>query len=157
MSRLAKDKPTPAKVVKPMVRDINGHRNPRARATDPETGEVLLREEPETDDGPQPSDRRTHGKAEKALYLQKAEQTLRWQQLKNEEKEKELQLKLGTLVELDVIKKQVLAANFTVKQQVLAVIERANLPHETRVRLKHQMIEALNELAYEHGAQRPHA
>jgi hypothetical protein len=88
-------------------------------------------------------------KAEKAVPVQLSEARLEWQRLKNERAEKEMQLRLGELVELEVIKKQVLAANHTVKQQVLAVIERANLPHEKRVRLKHEMIQALNELAYE--------
>lgn len=136
---------------KATYKDRTGRVNPRVRPKDPETGEPLIMPEEEEEAlGKGPGANGNHSTEEKALYIQKAEQSLKWQQLKNEKAEKELQAKLGSLVELEVIKCQVLAANHTVKQQVLAVIARANLPHESRVRLKHQMIEALNELAYEH-------
>lgn len=140
---------------KPMLKDRNGRRNPRVKAKDPETGEdLILPETAETgEENAKPPG--GHGRstiAEKALYIQKAEQQLRWAKLKNEEKEKALQAKLGNLVDREQFMNQVLAANQIVKQQILAVIERANLSHESRARLRHEMIAALNELAYERGS-----
>jgi hypothetical protein len=88
--------------------------------------------------------------AERVVSVQLSEARLAWQKLKNEEKERELQIQLGTLVELEVIKKQVLAANYTVKQQVLAVIERANLPRDAKIDLRHKLVEVLKDLAFEH-------
>ena len=87
--------------------------------------------------------------AERAVSIQLSETRLAWQRLKNEEKERELQVQLGNLVAKDVFMRQVRAANATVRKTVLAVIERANLPYETRVRLKHDMMEILNELPFE--------
>jgi hypothetical protein len=142
---------------KPMLTDRTGKRNPRVTPKDPETGELLIMPEDARAPAKVPGGEGNNSKAEKALYLQKAEQSLKWQQLKNERAEKEMQAKLGTLVELEVIKRHVLAANVSVKNQVLAVIERENIPHDVRVRLKHKMIEALNELAYENSPRSPRA
>ena len=53
--------------------------------------------------------------------------------------------------------RQILEAIAIVKNTVLGVIERANLSHEARLRLRKEMIEALNELAYERGTITPSA
>lgn len=88
-------------------------------------------------------------KAEKAVSLRLSEERLRWQRIKNEKAEMELKAKQGSMVYLDDIKREVLAANNIVKQQVLAVIERANLPRDVRLALRREMITVLKELAYE--------
>ena len=55
----------------------------------------------------------------------------------------------GQLVNREEFERQVRAANAIVKNTVLGVIEQADLPHEVRARLKHDMLAVLNNLAYE--------
>ena len=148
-----------ATATKAKYTDRTGRANPRVRPKDEETGEPVLSEDSEPTPAQTPGTTGKASKEEKALYIQKAEQTVRWNQLKIEKAEKELQLKLGTLVELAVIKRQVLAANYTVKNQLLALPDRLagelavmTDPHAIRNRLRTSIIETLNELAYEHGA-----
>jgi hypothetical protein len=137
--------------------DRTGRANPRVRPKDPETGEVLLGEESSQTPAHTPGPTSKASKEEKALYIQKAEQTVRWNQLKIERAEKELQLKLGNLVDREEFMRQILEANQIVKNLVLGVIEEENLSHEQRLRLRKRMIEALNELAYERGTITPSA
>ena len=58
--------------------DRTGRVNPRVRPKDPETGEVLLGEESPQTPAIEPGGNGNHSVEEKALYIQKAEQTVRW-------------------------------------------------------------------------------
>lgn len=120
----------------------------RPRKKDPDTGEVIVGRDTEKPILPGNSTGYLNP-SEKKLYLQKAEAQLEWQRKKNQKITLELKEKQGGLVDFDLIKRQVLQCNQMVKQQVLAVIERANLPREARLLLRKQMVNALNELAYE--------
>lgn len=119
---------------------------PRAvKPRDPETGEKI--EDGEQQLGPQGSDKRS--KANKAVSLRIAEERLKRLRKQNKKIDLDIQSRSGGLVDYETIKRQVIQANLSVKQQVLAVIERANLARETKIDLKQQLTQALNDLAYE--------
>jgi hypothetical protein len=101
-------------------------------------------------------------KAEKAVSIRLAEARLKRLEAQNQKLALEMRAKQGNLVELDVIKRQVLAANHTVKNQLLALPNRlagdlsvTTDPRAIREMLRRSIIETLNELAYEHGVERP--
>jgi hypothetical protein len=103
---------------------------------------------------PAGSDHRS--KAEKTLGLRLAAERLKRLRRQNERLRIELKREKGDLVSFEAIKRQVLAANTSVKNQIFAVIERADyLPREHRLQLKREMIQALTDLAYERGVPRP--
>lgn len=122
---------------------------PKKKPRDPETGETV--EDIGGDAGdhenvPRPD---KMGKARKALSVKLAEARLKRLNAQNKKLALDYKSKTGGLVSLEVIMREVLAANVSVKNQVLAVIERANLPRESKLALRQEMIRALNDLAYE--------
>src|SRR5262245_37198904 len=118
---------------------------PRWQNKDRETGES-----PENNAPPEEAVGRGHkSKAEKVLSLQLSQERLKKLRAQNKKLALDLKAKAGGLVDLEDIKRKVIAANVSVKNQVLAVIERANLPRESKLALRQEMIRALNDLAYE--------
>lgn len=92
-----------------------------------------------------------HGAARVGISMTLAQERLKRLRLQNKKLALDQREREGTLVDRQEFMNQVLAANHIVKQHLLAVIERAEIPPDSRVRLRQQMIDALNELAYERG------
>jgi len=89
------------------------------------------------------------GAARKSISVKLAEARLRRLTAQNKQLQYEYRTKAGAYVLLEDIKREVLAANVSVKNQVFAVIERADLPRESKLALRREMAQALNDLAYE--------
>jgi hypothetical protein len=89
------------------------------------------------------------GAERRSLSVQIASARLQRLRTQNKNLDLDYRAKAGGYVLLEDIKRQVLAANVSVKNQVLAVIENSHLTREDKIVLKRNMIQALNDLAYE--------
>src|SRR5262245_57056429 len=111
--------------------------------------------DPDSGDRPSPEEREDQGvntpaydTPEKGPSLTKQLAKARLSRIRKQNRKLDLELKSrqGGLVDFAEIRKEVLQANTSVKQQIFAVIERANLPFESKLTLKKEMTRALNDL-----------
>jgi len=124
---------------------------PRWKSQDAETGEPLENNAPP----PESVGGGHQSKTESVLSIQLSKERLRKLRMQNKKLALDYKAKAGGYVLLEDVKRQVLACNVSVKNQVFAVIERADLTREQKLALRREMIQALNDLAYERGYTRP--